>query len=224
MISTLGDILPFAGGLALSPLPLVAVIVMLTGASGKRNAIAFAGGWFTGALLLSGLVILLVNGASGQTGQEPKTLSGIIKLCFGGLLLFLAWKQWGSRPEPGEAVEVPGWLVALDSSSAAKCFGFGCFLAPINVKNFPIIASAGAIIAASGLGGAQMTFTTLIFAFLGTAGLLIPIVLYVVGGETAQETLQAWRKWLEKYNAIILAVLFFYLGLNAFGEGLSILF
>lgn len=224
MISTIGNILPFAGGLALSPIPLVAVILMLTGSSGQRNAFAFSLGWFTGILILCGLVILLVTGGSESTGQDSQTIAGIVKLAFGALLLFLAWKQWTSQPEPGQEAEPAAWLAALDSYSTVKCFGFGCLLGPVNVKNFPIVTSAAAVISASGLGLAQTSLTMVVFAFLGTVGLLVPIVLYLMGGETSKETLQSWRIWLERNNAIILCVLFLCLGLNALGKGMSILF
>ena len=45
---TIGDILPTAIGVAISPVPIIAVILMLFSAKAKRNGLAFLLGWLGG--------------------------------------------------------------------------------------------------------------------------------------------------------------------------------
>ena len=45
---TIGELLPVAAALALSPIPIVAVILVLDSAKGRVNGPAFAAGWLVG--------------------------------------------------------------------------------------------------------------------------------------------------------------------------------
>ena len=57
----IGDLLPAAVGVALSPIPIVAVILMLGTPRARANGPAFAAGWVAG-LVTVGVIVLLVAG------------------------------------------------------------------------------------------------------------------------------------------------------------------
>lgn len=62
------DILPIALGIAISPIPVIAVIIMLFSVRAKSNGIFFAGAWFlTIAIVTTGIVIFAL-------GQEVVTV------------------------------------------------------------------------------------------------------------------------------------------------------
>ena len=79
------DLLPLAVGIALSPIPIVAVILMLFSARAKANGIAFVVGWVTG-LAVVGAIILVFGSASG-TAEEPSQASLVVQSLFGLLLI-----------------------------------------------------------------------------------------------------------------------------------------
>src|SRR5919199_5674817 len=91
MSNVIGTILSHAVAVAIDPLPIVAVILILSTPKGTTNSVAFLGGWLLGLLVVSGAVLLLGGLGTVKTGESGEsTISGIIKLFFGLLLLLLA--------------------------------------------------------------------------------------------------------------------------------------
>ena len=109
MEAVIGDILPVAIGIALSPLPIAAVILMLFTKKARSNSLAFLVGWVLGLGLVGFVVLGLVNTGRIALGNEVESvISGVIKLLVG--VLFLVWgapSQWRSRPKDGEEPEMP---------------------------------------------------------------------------------------------------------------------
>jgi hypothetical protein len=108
MGSVIGELLPLAIGVAISPIPIIAVILTLL----TKRA--------TGNSVLVTTVILAVVGQAANTSTDPSTLSSVLKLIFGVLLLSLAAKQWRERPGPGESGAMPNWMDAIESFTPAK--------------------------------------------------------------------------------------------------------
>ena len=57
----IGDLLPSAIAVALSPIPIVAVVVVLGAPSARTAGPAFALGWIAGLLSVSVIVVLLLG-------------------------------------------------------------------------------------------------------------------------------------------------------------------
>jgi threonine/homoserine/homoserine lactone efflux protein len=68
MGDVVGQILSFAVGVAVSPVPIIAVVLMLTTDRGRVNGPAFVLGWIAG-LALAGTAILLLAGHLGRRAQ-----------------------------------------------------------------------------------------------------------------------------------------------------------
>ncbi len=62
MGAAIGEMLPLAIGIAISPLPIIAVILILTTPKGRSNGLAFLGGWLLG-LAAVGVIVLVVTDA-----------------------------------------------------------------------------------------------------------------------------------------------------------------
>jgi hypothetical protein len=115
----IGDLLPSAIGVALSPVPIVAVILMLGTPKATSNGPAFALGWVLGLVVVS-VIVLLLAGDADDAESGSSTAVNVIKLIFGALFLLLAVQQWRSRPQPGVEPEMPKWMSAIDQFSAGK--------------------------------------------------------------------------------------------------------
>ncbi|WP_405852456.1 MULTISPECIES: GAP family protein [unclassified Streptomyces] len=55
--------LPAALAVALSPFPLIGIVLILSGSQGRRNGLLFAAGWITGLAIVATLVAVLFGGA-----------------------------------------------------------------------------------------------------------------------------------------------------------------
>ena len=69
MGSAVAQVLPLAIGVVASPLPIIAVILILVGPSGRAKAMSFLAGWLAGILVVGLIGVLLVNQASGSSSD-----------------------------------------------------------------------------------------------------------------------------------------------------------
>ena len=70
MIQVIGDLLPSALGVALSPVPIIAVILMLGTPKARATGSAFAVGWIAGLVIASTIVLVATSGAI-RPAQPP---------------------------------------------------------------------------------------------------------------------------------------------------------
>ena len=218
----ISEILPEAVGVAISPIPIIAVVLMLGSAKGRSNGLSFILGWLIGLFLIGALVLLLADPAGASVDSGPALWVGWLILTLGVLALLLAFKQWRGRPAPGEEVTMPKWMQALDKFTAGKSFGIGFLLAAVNPKNLILTLAAAATIAAAGLSTAESYATLGVFVLIGTLGLLIPLGIYLFMGDRAPVILGDLNQWLGLHNSAIMAVLFVILGVKMIGSGLGI--
>src|SRR4051812_50221297 len=98
MGEAIGQMLPAAVGVAISPLPIVAVVLMLVTARGRVNGPAFLLGWVAGLAIVGVVVLSVADGADASEGGAPADWVSWLKLVLGILLLLLAARQWRGRP------------------------------------------------------------------------------------------------------------------------------
>ncbi|MGA9276574.1 GAP family protein, partial [Ilumatobacter sp.] len=140
MGAAIGQILGSAVGVAISPVPIIAVILMLFSRAAGRNSVSFLVGWIAGLVLASAIVLSIGLDSSG----DPSDTSGVIKVLIGVLFLVLGVKQWTSRPRDGAEPEMPAWMASIDDLAAPKAFGLGLLLSGVNPKNLGLTIAASA--------------------------------------------------------------------------------
>jgi len=223
MGQAIGDVLGLAAGVAVSPLPIVAIILMLVTAKGRANGSMFAVGWLAGLAGLGTVVLLLAGPADPSEGGQPAAWTGWLKLLLGVGALALAARQWHGRPAPGAEPEMPKWMAGLDKLRPGGALGLGALLSAANPKNGGLTIAAAASIAGAGLAGGAQAVALAVFVLVGSVGVLAPLVLYLAAGERAARTLEGWKTWAGTYNAAIMAVLFLVFGLKLIGDGIAVL-
>ena len=219
MGAAIGQILGNAVGVAISPVPMIALILMLFSPAAARNSLAFLLGWVTG-LAGVGLVVLAIGLDGGGDGEG--TTGGILKILIGILFLALGLKQWRSRPRGDAEPQLPGWMSAVAGFGAAKALGVGLLLTVANPKNLGLTFAAASSIAASGLSTGEEIATLAVFVVLGSLTVAGPIAYYLVAGERAEQALSALRDWLTLNSSTVMTVLFVILGTKVLGDGLSL--
>jgi threonine/homoserine/homoserine lactone efflux protein len=220
MGSAIGQILPFAIGVAISPIPIVALILMLFSASAKRNSIAFALGWILG-LALVGAIVLAFGLDSNGSGESDT--SATIKLVLGLMLLVAAVRQFRSRPHDGEDPKVPAWMDAIDSFTPNKAFGVGMLLSAVNPKNLALTVGAAATISSAGLDSTDEYITLAVYVLIASVTIIAPVAFYLILGERADRPLSEAKTWLLRNNNTVMFVLLLVFGFKLIGDGLAVL-
>ena len=94
--------LPFAVGVAVSPMPIVAMVLMFITPRARANGVLFALGWVVG-IAVAGAVLLAVAGPTEASDGDgaPAAWVDWLKLALGVLLVHVAVKQWRQRSPRG---------------------------------------------------------------------------------------------------------------------------
>ncbi len=221
MGQAIGDSITLALGVAISPIPIIAIILMLLSKKAGANSLAFALGWVvgvTGALT----VVILASGAIGTgSGGAPSHGVSVVKIILGVLLLLVGLRNWKKRPKAGEPVVLPKWLQAIESITPAKSGGLGVALSAVNPKNLLLIVGGGLAIANAPTSTGGKVVAAIVFVVMAISTVVTPVVLYRVLGTRAQSTLESLNAWLQANNTTVMAVLMLVIGVVLIGKGLS---
>jgi threonine/homoserine/homoserine lactone efflux protein len=107
----------------------------------------------------------------------------------------------------------------ITEAGPAKAFSVGAVLAVVNPKVLFICAAAGLALGSAGLGhgiwGAEAVFVA-----LAASTVALPILAYSLSGERLDPALDRLKKWMEKHNAAVVAVILMIIGLLVLYKGI----
>jgi threonine/homoserine/homoserine lactone efflux protein len=223
MQDAITQVLSYAFFVAISPIPLIAVVAMLAGPHGRRNGVAFLVGWFFG-LLVTGVALVAVLGApADKTTDTTSNPLGWVLLALGAVMIHLAIKQLRSRPKQGETAELPSWLAKVDELNAVRAAGLAVALAVANPKNLILLAGAAAAAAETGASSAERVEAMLVFALVALVGPAIPVGARLIAGDHAELMLATLRRWLTRNSALIVAIICLVIAAKLIADGISAL-
>lgn len=211
--------IPLGLGIALNPLAIVVSILILRSADSRRNGIAFAIGWILGLALL---VVLSSLAVQDQVATRHRMLPEFIAWIWVGLGVFmliaaaLAWLRGRHR---GEQAGPPRWLRAIDGGRVWHKTAIGLFLATFSLRNLALLAAAASVIGQANLLHVELAIVAAAFVAISSAGILIPLLVRLFGGEGADATLQQWGDWLTTHMASLTAAVLALLGLYLLSKG-----
>jgi threonine/homoserine/homoserine lactone efflux protein len=217
----IGQVLSFGVGVAISPLPIVAVVLMLATPRGRANGPAFVLGWIVGLSLVGTVVLLLSSGASASDGGAPATWVSWLKIVLGVLLVLAAVKQRRDRSRGQAGPETPKWMQAIDTFTPGRSIAIALALSAINPKNLLLTVGAAAGIAQTGIGAGQQAIALAVFVLIGTIGVGAPVAIFFGLGERSTKILAELRAWMTHNNTAIMAVLLLVIGAKLIGDGIS---
>lgn len=222
MGDAIGQMLASAVGIAISPLPLIAVILMLATPRGRANGIAFTLGWTVSLAVLVTVIVLAGSGADASGGDDgPATWTLWLKLGLGVLFLLLGAKQWKGRPREGQEAEPPGWMKAIDSFTPGKSAGLAAALAVANPKNLVLAVGGAVSIASSSAGAGGKAGAAVLMVVIASLCTVLPLGVYLFGGAKSSQVLGEWKAWMGRHNAAIMTTVLVVLGAKYIGDAIS---
>jgi hypothetical protein len=213
-------ILTFAIGVAISPVPIIAVVLMLFSDRAKVNGPAFLVGWVLSLAVVSTVIYVLAHDGNVATSSTASDSVSWGKIVLGVALLALARRNWRKRPAPGAEAEMPKWLASVESVSPVKAFGLAVVLAAVNPKNLILTAGAAAGLAQLGLSTSDAIVGIAVFVVIASLTIVGPVLYALFGGEKARTSLNSAKAWLTAHNAAVMAVLFLVFGVDLIAKGL----
>jgi threonine/homoserine/homoserine lactone efflux protein len=220
LADAIGQVLSLGVGVALSPVPIIGVVLMLATPRARTNGPAFIVGWIAGLAVVGTLVLLASSGVASEQG-EPADWVSWLKLVLGLLLLAVAVTQWRGRPRGDADPEMPKWMQTIDTFTPPKAAGFGALLSGINPKNLLLCVGAAAAIAQTGTPAGEQAIALAVFVLIGTLGPGAPVAIYFALGERSKQILDRLKAWMGDNNAAIMAVLCLVIGAKLIGDAIS---
>jgi threonine/homoserine/homoserine lactone efflux protein len=224
MGGVIGDLLPLAVGVAISPIPVIAVILMLLSRKPGAASIGFGIGWVVGIVVGTVVFLVISRNADLDTDSGPSKAASWVKLVLGVLLLLLAAMQWRKRPKPDEVAVLPKWMSAIEGFTPVKAAGLAFALSAFNPKNLLMFVSAGVAIGTAQLSVGGDVVAVAVFTVLAASTVLVPVIGFLVAAERVKPWLDTLKTWLEANNATVMGVLLLVLGVVQLGKGLGGLF
>ena len=221
MGQAIGGSLALAVGVALSPVPIIAVVLMLTTRKARVNGPLFVLGWLAGLGAVGAIVLGVAGPAGASSSGSPATWVSWVKVVLGLLLLLVAARQFRGRPKDGEQASLPKWMATIDDIRPLAACGLAALLAGVNPKNLLLAVGGAASIAQTGISGGEQAIAYLVFALVGTLGIGIPVGIYFVLGPRADKPLAALKDWMGEHNAVIMSVLCLVIGVKLIGDAIS---
>jgi threonine/homoserine/homoserine lactone efflux protein len=221
MGDAIGQVLSFGIGVALSPIPIIGVVLMLATPRARSNGLAFVLGWVVGLAVAGTVVLLVSSGADASDQGQPADWVNVLKLVLGALLLGVALKQWQGRPRAGEEAAMPSWMQAIDRFEPPKAAGLALLLSAVNPKNLLLTVGAAAAIAQTGASAGKQAVALAVFVAIGTIGPGAPVAIYFAMGERSKRLLEELRVWMAHNNAAIMAVICLVIAAKLIGDGIS---
>jgi threonine/homoserine/homoserine lactone efflux protein len=221
MGEAIGQSLPMAVGVALSPIPIIAVILMLVTPRARSNGPAFVIGWLLGLGIIGFLVLAVAGPTDASESGEPATWVSVLELVMGLLLILVAIKQFKGRPHGADDAPMPKWMGAIDGFKPGKAFGAGAVLAAANPKNLLLAVAGAAAIAETGIASEQQAVAYLVFVLIATIGVATPVVIFFALGDRAGEVLGHLKGWMGHNNAVIMSVLCLIIGVKLVGGAIG---
>lgn len=218
----IGDLLPLALGIAISPIPVIAVILMLFSQRARANSAMFLLGWIIGVLGGTVVVLIIANTQDlTQSNGQPEDSVSTVKLVIGVLLVLLAARRWRGRSKEGETPELPKYLQAIDTLTPPKALGLGVLLSAVNPKNLLLIIAGAVTISQADLSDTDTIVAVAVFVVIAISTVAVPVALYNVMGARAQPVLESMRAWLAENNATVMAVLLLVIGVVVIGKAIA---
>lgn len=214
----IGGLLPSAIAVALSPLPIVGVVLVLNTPRARSSGAAFALGWVLGLAALSTAVVLALG-----SGVDDDTETGIewFKVAIGVVFLVMAARQWKKRPRDGASVEMPKWMESIASITALRAAALGAGLSAANPKNLALTLAASASISEAGLDPGDTALAILVYVALGSLTVAGSVLFYLLSPGRAARPLSAVGQFMSANSAVIMMVVLLLLGAKLLGDGLG---
>ena len=221
MGAVIGDILPMALGVAISPVPIIAVILMLLAPRAKAASVAFLVGWVVGVTAVVTLVTFLVPPGGSSGSDDPSPVASIVTVVLGAVAILLGARTWRGRPRAGQDPVLPSWMTAIDGITVGKAAGLGVLLSSVNPKNLTLCLAGGATIGGADLATSDTVVVLGVFIVIASASVATPVLAYMVAPARMQQPLDELRRWLTANNATVMSVLLLVLGVAILGKGLG---
>lgn len=197
------EMLPRAAVVAISPIPVLAVVLMLLTDRGRSNSLAYLGGWAAG---MASVAVIAAAAGVGEVASHPSRAVAVGMLAIAAAFAVGAVVEFRRRARQGEEHVSPWWARLLHRMGPGQAFGLGVILVVANAKDALAALDAGGHLGASPESLGAKAVALAVFVLVGCLPVLVPIGIRFAMGDAAEPMLHRWRAWLERHGPLTVAI------------------
>lgn len=217
MTDVVGDLLPYAVGVALSPVPLIAVFLLLGAPAGRA-----AGALFVLARVVTLAVVVVLAAALADLLPEsrgPSLAGAVLRILLGAALMVWAVVQV-VRPDGARAdSDKPGWMASMGKASPAGAARIGVLLSAANLKELALGLGAGLTVASEDLAPGAVVGVAVAYAVLACLGTIVAVAAFWLAEDRVSRPLDRARVWLVRNSVVLVAIVLLVIGAVLAGGG-----
>jgi hypothetical protein len=206
-------------GAAASPLPVVAVLIILITRRARLGSIVLAASWVLGNIIAIAVAVIFAGKLHMPSSGTDLWWEGLVTLLLGiGLVVSGYLSRRGRRmtddPRP------PAWVKSVDDLSPTGAGLVALSNATTSPKNLALAITAGSFIVRADIPIAGIVAASAYYVLIASLSILIPVVLYFLGGQRAVAILRSWRDKVTDNAAAVMEISLFVLGIGLSAKGL----
>jgi hypothetical protein len=216
-----GEVLPFAVIVMVSPINIVAAILLLFSERPLLNASCYLGGFVAGLAAVVGGLTALAGAVHLDPGSNQSRGASALLLALGAGLIVVAVRKFRGRPGPDDPSSLPGWMDGIAGFSPGRSLVVGAGIGAGNPKNIVVALGTAVAVSSAGLLAGQQVAVLAIYVVLASLGVAAPILAMLVLGDRAGTVLDGWKTWLTRNNTAMMAVIYLFFGVYLIGKFLG---
>ncbi|MGO4692110.1 GAP family protein [Glaciibacter sp. 2TAF33] len=206
MVRDLGEVAVLGLGIALSPVPIIAILLMILSPKGMRASAGFAAGWVVGVAFAVTVLSYLASLLPSLEDAVPREVIVLVAVGLGVLLaVFGLVKELRRRRanRSGEDAALPRWLAIVDNFTRLRALVIGFTYSAFRPKSLIIAIAAGLIIGRADFGVGGVFGAVALFTGVASLTIVGPVLAVAWGGDAARSTAHRLRAWLLRHIATV---------------------
>ena len=219
----LGIVVPLSWAAAVSPVPLMIFLVMMTLTDKPKLAgVSF----YLGALLVLLFTVVIgiwLGNSLSSSGNSNTGVVAAIDLILGAVLLLLGIRSLFEKSDTeGPVVKYMDVGSAASSSTKFKrYFTIGVFIFFVNFSTAMLVLSAGFKIGLADAGSFNNIIAIIVVSIITLVVVEVPLLLFFILPKATEKAMVVLKGWLAKYGNLITGIFFIILGIVLINSGLG---
>ena len=221
MRQVIGAVLPFAIVVMVSPINIVAAILLLFSKRPLLNASCYLGGFVVGLAAVVGGLTAVAGAVHLDPGSDQSRGASALLLTLGAGLIVVAIRKFRGRPGPDDPSSLPGWMDGIAGFGAGRSLAVGAGIGAGNPKNIAVAVGTAVAVSSAALPAGQQVVVLAIYVVLASLGVAAPIIAVLFLGDRSDTVLDGWKAWLTRNNTAMMAVIYLFFGVYLIGKNLG---
>jgi hypothetical protein len=223
-MDVLGVLLPISIAVALSSVPIMAMVVLLLAPRGQASAVAYLIGYATGLAVVTVGFTAGLRAIPRGDAPLPQLWVGVGEIALGvaatGLAVWSFRRERRRRRDEEVIPALPGWLQRVGRAGRGTALLVGL---AFNVRPKALVLATAAALAlnAGELTPLTWAIDTAVYLAVGLSTAAAPLIVVWRSGERARPVLERAREWLARHSYIVTSVVGLMVGVVLIGDGIS---